>query len=82
MFDRLIPFHSRTPSCVVMFGRSSLNPLRCQDIDLFTPGQLALRIKGALLLNDSVVLSTLGISFSSRGSQLQQIYLYVPHLIS
>ena len=51
-------------------------------MDLFTPGQLALRTKGVLLADDSALLSTLGVSFSSRGSQLQEICLYVPHLIS
>lgn len=48
----------------------------------FTPGQLALRTKGALLTDDLVLLSAAGVSFGSRGAQLQDIFLYIPHLIS
>lgn len=51
-------------------------------MELFTPGQLALRILGGLLTDDSTLLSEAGLSFDSRGAQLQNIYLYVPHLIS
>lgn len=54
----------------------------CQGLTLFTPGQLALRSKGALLTDDSALLSAVGVSFGSHGAQLQDIYLYVPHLIS
>lgn len=55
---------------------------RCHEMELFTPGQLALRTQGELLTDDSVLLSETGVSFGSRGSQLQDIFLYVPHLIS
>lgn len=51
-------------------------------MELFTPGQLAIRTQGTLLTDDSVILSATGVSFGSRGSQLQDIFLYVPHLIS
>eukprot|EP00752_Nemacystus_decipiens_P016796 g15032.t1 len=56
--------------------------VKCNEMELFTPGQLALRTQGALLTDDSVLLSATGVSFGSRGSQLQDIFLYVPHLIS
>lgn len=59
-----------------------LRARRCDQMELFTPGQLALRTQGALLTDDSVLLSATGVSFCSRGSQLQDIFLYVPHLIS
>lgn len=51
-------------------------------MEIFTGGQLALRTKGTLLTDDSALLCTTGVSFGSRGAQLQTIYLYVPHLIS
>lgn len=51
-------------------------------MELFTPGQLALRTQGALLTDDSVLLSAAGVTFGSRGAQLQDVFLYVPHLIS
>lgn len=55
---------------------------RCHEMELFSPGQLALRIQGELLTDDSASLSAMGIAFGSRGAQLQDIYMYVPHLIS
>ncbi|CAM9125700.1 unnamed protein product [Choristocarpus tenellus] len=63
-------------------GRLKEELIGCRDLDTFVPSQLALRTRGVLLTDDSVLLSTLGISFGSAGAQLQDIYLYVPHLIS
>ncbi|CAM9197435.1 unnamed protein product [Ectocarpus fasciculatus] len=69
------------PACTTVGGLKEAL-VKCHDMELFTPGQLALRTQGALLTDDSVLLSAAGVTFGSRGAQLQDVFLYVPHLIS
>ncbi|CAM9925057.1 unnamed protein product [Discosporangium mesarthrocarpum] len=52
------------------------------DMENFVPGQLALRTRGSLLTDDSMLLSAVGVTFGLGGAQLLDIFLYVPHLIS
>ncbi len=81
---RMLPCDAGTLSCprVSRLASPTVRACRCDGMEQFTPGQLALRTRGALLTDDSVLLSATGVSFCSRGSQLQDIFLYVPHLIS
>ncbi|CAM9283987.1 unnamed protein product [Scytosiphon promiscuus] len=69
------------PGCTTVGGLKEAL-VKCREMELFTPGQLALRTQGELLTDDSILLSEAGLSFDSRGAQLQDVFLYVPHLIS